>query len=163
MTAAGLINPLTNAIARMPDRGLLSQAAPISIWEEAIKQALRSDHKRHKTGCVITNYKHDILTKGCSHTHDGGMQVRSIHAEVDALSKHFNQNWALRRVVIVTLTKVGNFATSSKPCAGCAKALMDVSVEEVCFVEKANDDSWVLVVMSPWEIYGVPTRYQHPA
>ena len=125
----------------IPSTSLLEIAAPIHIWEEAIKQAKRSVHKRHRTGAVI--FKGDkILSKGCAHTHNGGLAIHSIHAEHHAL-QNFRDTDLSANICIVTITKTGNFARSSRPCHACS-ALLEKNLNRVVYCEMTNDGQWVV-------------------
>ncbi len=121
---------------------LLEEAAPIEIWEHAIKQAKRSTFKRHRTGAVIFD-KHGPIEWGCSYKGING-HVSSVHAEVDALrrAKHFLSGG--ESIVIVTLTKPGNFALTSKPCFTCASQLE--GMHDIIYVERQNDGVWAVNV-----------------
>lgn len=144
----------------------LTKIAPMSLWVKATKQAFRSDHKRHRTGCVIYDLNDTslTLTEGCAHTHDGSRRARSVHAEVDALDRWLyfdNMEGRIKpSAVVVTLTKTGNFASSSKPCVECARRLLRSDVHYVTFAERANDGSWQIVSLPPDELSDLKqTRY----
>lgn len=135
----------------MPTLQAMVDAAPPKIWDLAIKQAMRSPHKRHRTGCVIFSGK-DVYAKGTSHTHHGGYRIRSIHAEMDALSKlHVKEGTDFKLLValVVTLTKGSHFSYSSKPCTTCAKLLDAMNIGRVRYAERRNDGSWVICDDSP--------------
>lgn len=137
----------------------LSQYAPLEIWEEAVKQALRSPHMRHRTGAVIYNHR-GIRAKGCSYKHNGSLRVNSIHAERHALS-HLPKDYYLGVCLIVTLTRVNNFANCSRPCSDCAHALMD-RMCGVIYAERTNDGGWAITETSADLLtrgYLVPTKY----
>ena len=137
---------------------IMNKACPLELWTEAIKQAKRSDHKRHRTGCVIyrrSDFK--VITRGCSHTHNGGLKVRSVHAEMDALSKL--KGFPMFDALVVTLTRVDRFAKVSKPCVDCAKHL-GYYCRLVTFCEQANDGSWTVIQTEPSLLTGLSeTRY----
>jgi cytidine deaminase len=147
-----------------PSDELLSQHAPINIWRDAETQAMRSPHRQHKTGCVIfygMNGKNSgkIYSTGCSHPHDGGMHVRSIHAEQHAISR-LPQYYGGAVALIVTITRSGHYATCSRPCEGCA-----ISLNKYCwsvvYAERCNDDSWAIRRQSCSELlngYLKPTK-----
>lgn len=147
-TAVQFCHPLLLA----PTTEQLGAIIPVEIWDLAIKQASRSDHKRHRTGCVIF-HRDKILSRGCSHTHNGGMKIRSIHAEMDAIKNcpPSETKSIYYRAVIVTLTRVGNFASISKPCTGCAH-LLSTRVITVTYAERNNDGSWRIETRTPYEL-----------
>ena len=125
----------------LPSTSLLEVAAPIHIWEEAAKQAERSCHHRHRTGAVI--FKGDkILSKGCSHKHNGGLAINSIHAEHHALQS-FRDTDLSANICVVTITKVGNFARSSRPCHACS-SLLEKHLNRVVYCEMTNDGHWIV-------------------
>lgn len=128
----------------IPSTSLLTEAAPMSIWEEATKQARRSTHKRHRTGAVIfkSGKRPEIFAKGCSYDHDGGMVIASVHAEHEAIS-NLPRDYDSDTICIVTLTKGNNFAKNSRPCLSCARQLVGI-VKEVIYCEMMNDGFWVV-------------------
>jgi deoxycytidylate deaminase len=147
-----------------PAQELLQQAAPLHLWELAHKQAQRSPHKRHRTGAVIyygmgNDRLPTIYSKGCAHPHGGGRRSFSVHAEMDAIARlHGNSGGAV--CLVVTLTKGGNFAHSSRPCHNCAK-LLEKYVWGVIYAERANDGSWAIRRDSPEDLlrgYLIPTK-----
>jgi deoxycytidylate deaminase len=145
----GLDTSLTHIAPTPPTTEQLQKYAPIHIWDEAVKQAKRSDHTRHKTGCVLYTKQGEVIGRGCSHTHDGGLHVRSMHAEADAINRQKFQEYPRELyALVVTLTRSGGFAKISKPCAGCAK-LLSHEVETVTFLEQANDRSWTVLQLAP--------------
>lgn len=131
---------------RPPDE-LLASVAPIEIWRQAEKQAARSPHKRFKTGCVIyygMNHgkKAEVYATGCAHPHAGGLKTYSTHAEQHAISR-LAPGAAGAKAIIVTLTAHNNYATCSRPCAACAKALGE-RVWGWYYAELCNDGSWAI-------------------
>lgn len=143
-----------------PTQKQLNDALPIQYWEIAEAQALRSTHSRHKTGAVIFNPRNYMarwrrpLTKsiGCSHTHNGGMAIRSVHAEHHAIMNWPKAEYEVGCIcLIVTITRNGNYASASKPCQNCA-SLLAGKVGDVIFAERANDGSWVIKSENPAEM-----------
>ena len=150
-----------------PPRDLLEQYAPGHIWDLAEKQALRSPHRRHKVGAVIFygmggSDAPKVYSKGCSHSHAGGLSVNSIHAERDAISKmHGTCGGAV--CLIVTLSRKDRWAGSSRPCEECAKALKP-RVWGVIYAERTNDREWAVRSDSPERLmYGFlkPTKHKY--
>ena len=130
----------------IPDEILLA-AAPASIWEAAIKQAERSSHKRFRTGAVIyygmgRHADVTIYSQGTSHFHNGGENIRSIHAELHAI-RQLPRSYGGAKCIVVTLTKSGNFAQNSRPCHDCAMRL-NKHVWSVLYPERCNDGNWVV-------------------
>lgn len=138
------MNIYSALVMNKPSEELLEQFAPLDIWREAEKQAARSPHKQHKTGAIIyygMNKKHpEIYSTGCAHPHDGGRVARSTHAEQHAISRLQN-SYGGAVCLVVTLTRNGHYATSSRPCAGCAKSL-EKFCWAVVYAELCNDGSW---------------------
>ena len=144
-------------LGRMPPTELLETVAPIPIWWAAMAQALRSPNRRHRTGAVIFE-DGKVLAKGTAYPVED-LKVRSVHAERDAIAYWQDKNHG--ECLIVTLTRVGNFAQVSRPCIGCADALDQRGIEWVVFAEKANDGSWVVRREPPCDLLnGKPTRYR---
>jgi deoxycytidylate deaminase len=128
-----------------PTDALLAEYAPLSVWREAESQAARSPFKRQKTGAVIFNNvgrKLDIMSTGCSHPHDGGRKVRSIHAEQHAIARLNYVKWG-HTCLIVTITAGENYANCSRPCEWCARAIKSVC-NWVVYAERCNDGSWAI-------------------
>jgi cytidine deaminase len=122
---------------------------------------MRSPHNRHRTGCVI-RFQGEIIAKGCSYKHDGFLKVNSIHAERHALSHMGIHTYAgFANAIIVTLTKVNNFANNSRPCADCARALQAKGIS-VTYAERTNDGGWAIRYV-PFDLltegYLKPTKY----
>jgi cytidine deaminase len=121
---------------------------------------MRSPHSRHRTGCVIFTsaggYMH--FSCGCSHKHNGSLKVNSIHAERHAL-RGYRGNYG--RALIVTLTRVNNFANCSRPCHDCALALQERMIS-VTYAERTNTEEWAIRNV-PFDLltegYLKPTRY----
>lgn len=144
---------------RPPDE-LLESAAPLSVWRAAELQAKRSPHKRFATGCAIydgVRKNPKIFSRGCAHPHNGGMHVRSIHAEMDAVRK-LPPGYGGAIAVLVTLTRSDGFASISKPCQICAELLVKF-VWIVVYAERANDGSWMVISNNPGLLIGCkPTK-----
>lgn len=137
----------------------MAQYGGLEVWNEAVKQAMRSPHNRHRTGAVIFNHR-GIRAKGCSYKHNGSLAVNSIHAERHALS-HISKDFYLGQCLIVTLTKVDNFANCSRPCRDCALALTG-RMCGVIYAERTNDGGWAINELSFDSLtrgYLVPTKY----
>lgn len=138
----------------------MDQYAPLSIWDEAVKQAQRSTHNRHRTGAVICTFGGLIKARGCSHKHNGGLKINSIHAERHALRNY--HEWAMPRdCIIVTLTRVGNFANCSRPCVECASALQGRNLRAI-YAERTNDGGWAIRDVNNADLldgYLKPTKY----
>lgn len=139
---------------------MLARYTPLKFWDIAVKNAQRSPHNRHKTGCVIltgnSGFAH--FSAGCSHKHNGGLKVNSIHAERHAL-RYYHSTGGV--AVIVTLTRVNNFANCSRPCYDCAVALQERMIA-VCYAERTNDGGWAIREV-PFDLltegYLKPTKY----
>ncbi len=135
-----------------PADELLSKFAPLEIWKAAEAQALRSSMRHHRTGCVIYygmggSKNGEIYSTGCSHSHDGGRAVRSIHAEAHAISRLHAQHGGAK-CLIVTLTKANNYASCSRPCYGCAKLISD-HCWSVIYSDRTNDGGWAISEYDP--------------
>jgi tRNA(Arg) A34 adenosine deaminase TadA len=121
----------------------------------AEKQAHRSTLRTFKTGAVIFNHKTgEILGKGCSHHHEFS-NVNTVHAERHALRESYGMrnygNFHRPKdlsIVIVTLGRNGNFAYSSRPCVGCAQAMMN-NINSIYYAERTNDGGWVINGTTP--------------
>lgn len=135
-----------------PGDTLLEYYVPLYVWELAEKQARRSQVKRHRTGAVIFASNGFILSKGCSHSHPGGLSVRTVHAEMHALGKLPKEYYNGERCLVVSLTRCDNYATSSRPCVRCAEALKKKGVLTVIYAEKANDGTWCVNGRSPQDL-----------
>lgn len=128
-----------------PDIELLEKYAPIAMWRAAEREANRSPHKRHRTGCVIfygMGKNHILYSSGTAHPHDGGRRTYSVHAEMHAVSR-LPPDHGGSVCLLVTLTKAGNFATNSRPCVHCA-GLLAKHCWGVIYPELCNDGSWAI-------------------
>jgi cytidine deaminase len=148
-----------DSIKNRPPDELLRRYKPLPFWEEAVKQAMRSNHARHRTGAVI-DYDNGAIAKGCSYKHHGGLRVNSFHAERHALTiQHLPPTHG--KCIVVTLTKANNFAACSRPCYDCAHALQKRMVG-VIYAEQTNDGGWAIREV-PFDLltegYLKPTRY----
>jgi pyrimidine deaminase RibD-like protein len=133
----------------------LVQACPLEYWKLAEKQAKRSTLATFKTGCVIFDYKNDIVVgKGCSH-HKEGIKTPTFHAETHALDESYGlrkavdnpYRWTNLAAIIVTLGRK-NWAYSSRPCASCATRMLG-AVSIVHYAERLNDGTWEVNSESP--------------
>src|SRR4051812_1986475 len=151
---------MLDSVKNRPSDDLLKQYAPLEDWEEAIKQAKRSTFKRHRTGAVIIDYRGTIRGKGCSHKRDG-YKANSMHAEQHALGSFYKHATLSCVCIIVTLTKVDNFAGCSRPCYDCARALQTWSINAL-YAEQTNEGDWAIRQTAfdlLTEGYLKPTRY----
>lgn len=127
--------------ATRPGKQLLAEAAPIRFWDEAERQALRSHLSHHRTGAVIFDKRGRILSKGCSHV--GEKKHRWTHAEEYACSRMWPAYTSLdAHCIIVTVTKGGGWAWSSRPCGMCLNMLNHYNIQYATYVERCNDGSW---------------------
>ena len=129
---------------RPPDK-LLEQFASLTIWRLAEREAMRSPHKRHKTGAVIfygMGGKSTIYSSGTAHPHDGGRRSYSVHAETHAVSR-LPPNHGGAVCLVVTLNKTGNYSTCSRPCENCAN-LLARHVWGTMYCEMTNTGTWVV-------------------
>jgi hypothetical protein len=103
-------------------------------------------------------YGNKLYATGCSHKHDGGLKVNSIHAERHALNSYVSFEGL---AIIVTLTRVENFANCSRPCYDCALALQRRMIN-VVYAERTNDGGWAIREV-PFDLltegYLKPTKY----
>jgi hypothetical protein len=128
-----------------PSDELLEQYAPLSMWRVAEKQAERSPHKRHRTGCVIfygMGNTPRLYATGAAHPHAGGRRSFSVHAEMHAVSR-IPPDHGGAVCLLVTLTKAGNYATNSRPCEQCAH-LLAKHVWGVIYAEMTNVGTWAI-------------------
>lgn len=151
---------MLEAIRIRPSDELLKQHSDINWWEEAVKQAQRSTFKRHKTGAVVIDQRGNARATGCSHKRDG-YAVNSIHAEQHAISNLYDTSYRRQACLIVTLTRVGNFANCSRPCYDCAYALQHNGIDAM-YAERTNDGGWAIRYV-PFDVLTVgylkPTKY----
>jgi len=125
-----------------PTPDILSKFAPLSMWEQAEKQARRSTFKLFKTGCVMFDKNFKLVSRGCSHPTYGIPPRPAVHSEQDALRK-ISSGHGLT-CVVVTINRTGNYAGSSKPCAFCTHILHKAGIERVIYAERANDGTWTV-------------------
>jgi deoxycytidylate deaminase len=148
---------------RPPD-ALLAQNAPLHVWRHAEKQAARSPHRRHRTGAVIFDERQGIVSKGCAHPHDGSKRTFSTHAEIHAIGQM--KAWGQAEyMVIVTLTKTDNYASTSRPCRNCNRNLIG-RVNVVMYAERTTDGDWAIVRREPEDMareFLMPTRMMEDA
>ncbi len=137
-----------------PDNSLLEKVAPIELWEIAIKQAKRSTMRRFRTGAVAYHISDfEVYARACSHTHNGGMQIASVHAEHALVNRLRKNNPGGAVALVVTLNNRGSFTSSSRPCLSCAKLLSE-QVWGVVYADKSNDGSWIINHESPNDMIG---------
>jgi cytidine deaminase len=147
-----------NSIKIRPSDELLKQYVPLPFWDAACKQAMRSTFKRHRTGAVI-DWDNGSIGRGCSYKHDGSLRVNSIHAERAATTISPVHHGG--RCIVVTLTRVNNFANCSRPCYDCARMLQKFMLK-VIYAERTNDGGWAIREV-PFDLltegYLKPTKY----
>ena len=135
------------------------------IYKHLWKAARRSTHKRHQTGCVITNGTGGILASGCSHSSSFRLnELHSIHAEIHASwnSKQFSFDQQYDRnpiAYIMTIARKSENITYSAPCLTCAIALKTRGINTVVY--SVTRDEWETVNLAdeiPWNLKKYPTR-----
>lgn len=127
--------------ATKPSDQILAQAAPLKLWEQAERQAKRSPLIHHRTGAIIFDRHSRVLATGCSHA--GVSKSRWTHAEEFACSRMWPAYSSLgAHCLIVTLTRGGGWAWSSRPCAMCLNKLNHFNVQYATYAERCNDGSW---------------------
>jgi len=119
----------------------ITEFAPQAVWEEAIKQALRSPLRRFKVGCSLFDPDTGrILSRGCAHqTLTSRSPTMTTHAEQHAIyqAKHvvdLQGSWA----VVTVLSAKLRHAFSSQPCACCVTTMAAAGVEGVLFCERTK-------------------------
>jgi pyrimidine deaminase RibD-like protein len=139
---------------------LLEQYGELVWWEEAVKQAQRCTFKRHRTGVVIVDKRGTLRARGCSHKRDG-YKANSMHAEQHAIGNFYDGPSLKCYCIIVTLTKVSNFASCSRPCYDCAYSLQNNGLD-VIYAERTNNGGWAIREV-PFDLltegYLKPTKY----
>lgn len=109
----------------------------------AERQAERSTLRRFRTGAVLVDGKGNLVSKGCSNRMNA--LDRSVHAEEHCLSTlYMSDSSKDLTCVIVTLTRSGNWASSSRPCARCVHLLSKNGVSRVVYPERTNDGDFVI-------------------
>lgn len=141
-----------------PSIELLQKGAPLHIWAHAEQQAEQSPHKRHRTGAVIyygmgMGSDANVFARGYAHPMHG-IATWSMHAESHAI-QHLPMGgpyyYGGAVICIVTLTKNGNYASTSRPCEDCTRNLMS-HVWGVVYAERTNDGGWAMVRRTPEEL-----------
>jgi pyrimidine deaminase RibD-like protein len=119
----------------------ITEFAPLAVWEEAAKQALRSPLRRFKVGCSVFDPDTGrILSRGCAHpTLCSRARTMSTHAEQHAIAqaKHvvdLRGAWA----VVTVLNANHRHAFSSQSCASCVAQMATAGLEGVLFCERTK-------------------------
>lgn len=147
-----------------PAPGAQAVSAPLGAWWAAEKEAARSPLEKFRTGAVIIDTVGTVYAKGCSYADYGGGFMASVHAEHHALKRFRCPSPSTATCVIVTLTRAGNYATSSAPCVSCIRKLEEAGIGRVTWAEKVNDGSWVVKrfhpkILNQITIDAKPSRY----
>lgn len=110
----------------------------------AAREALQSEYKNHKVGCIITDRKGTVISTGFNkkwHSHPkqkeyekkAGIHKRSfIHAEIHALVRAARSNKIPYAIYVARVTGGGNIGLS-RPCAVCTLAIKEAGIKEVKF------------------------------
>lgn len=134
-------------MAQRPDNDILAASnIPTWMWLAAEKQALRSNLSNFRTGCAVYDRRGRILSTGCSHaserssrwTHAGEHACGRMRPALSKLDAH---------CVVVTVTKGGGWAWSSRPCARCANTLYQYNIAKVSYAERCNDGTWEVATL----------------
>lgn len=103
---------------------------------KAAQLAIRSN-LNHRHGCVVVNGQtNEIISTGFNHTSEHMFHSFSMHAEIDALrkiKKNVDLTTAEMYVVRIGPESLGNPLKLSKPCEGCAKQILKVSIGKVYY------------------------------
>lgn len=135
-----------------PDMSLLREYAPRTVWERALRQAVRSPFNRYRTGAALFDPKSGrILSSDCSSPIAGNLHaVASLHAESGAVhrAKHVDLEGA-EAVIVCVSAKSGGWAWSACPCRSCASQMQQVGMQMVHFAQRDDQGEWRVLSYSP--------------
>ena len=87
------------------------------------KEVARKSTMLHQHGCVIV-HRNKVISTGHNKQLPGSFS-RSIHAEMDALSKLKDTSFVKCAMIVVRLSPCGQFGTKlSRPCRRCTNCLI---------------------------------------
>lgn len=133
-----------------PSWDILSEKVAPALWQEAERQAQRSPLGTFRTGAIIHSMG-KVVGKGCSHPSMLLTGRDFVHAELHASLRVRPIRGQRRECVVVTLTKTDSWATTSRPCAMCARALNGL-VDLVHYAVKDNIGEWCVESVAPADL-----------
>lgn len=98
----------------------------------AIRIALRSPHKRFKTGAVLVRGD-EIIATGWSHPTAMQLRLYSMHAEQHMLRRVDLRAVEGATVYIATVSGKNGNLTNGRPCLDCIRVLAQAGVATVCY------------------------------
>lgn len=134
------------------------------MFNQARKEAERSDHHKFRVGCVL-EYKGHIIGRGhnSSKTHplqkeynrfrefnySNNYTPESIHAEVAAICSvsypvGINVKWSKVRIYVCRVRKDGRTACS-RPCKACMGCIKSLGIRKIFFTEDDNSYGYIEV------------------
>jgi len=110
--------------------------------------AYLSDRSKHKTGCVLTDKKNNVISFGCNSnkthptqfmyaTKAGNPLACHLHAEISALIR-IKSETNVDRAYVVRAMKNGKRGMA-KPCNICKAALLDKGVNQIYYSNKYGE------------------------
>lgn len=118
------------------------------LLNAAFKLAETSDYEAYKLGAIIANKPSGtILSMGVNRNKmsplqdkyspvygrgENSIKSKSLHAEVDAISRVRYKDLSGSCIFVARITKQGNWA-NSRPCCGCQKAIKDFGIAKMFY------------------------------
>lgn len=126
------------------DRRAFKLEVPPKLLIKAFELAKQSEYHSYKLGAIISEkQKGPVICYGINKNKSSPMQdkyspiyplgdsfikSKSIHAEIDAISKMVKKGLHGNHIFVARVTQLGNWA-NSRPCSGCYKAISDNGIK----------------------------------
>lgn len=108
----------------------------------AARVAMHSNCVNYRHGCIIINRKTgEILASGCNHYTNKINNYFTCHSEIDALQKVRWIPKCERKNLDLYVVRIGQNNDSlkfSKPCSGCAEAIMKFGIRKIFYSTDEN-------------------------
>lgn len=125
----------------------------------AVKIALRSPHRRFKTGAVLIKGK-KVLATGWSHPCSMHLHLYSMHAEQHLLRRVNLDDVEGATIYVATISGKNGNITSGRPCIDCVTALRHVGVARVCYTTSSGPQELDLATCMNEDFKDYRTRWQ---
>ena len=85
----------------------------------------------------VNNYKKKLIRS--INSKKTNYQYSTLHSEIDAIKRWIWDESPLT-IYVICLTRIGNFCTSSKPCASCLHIIKQFKIKRIVYINNINNE-----------------------